>query len=98
MAKRLRAITQTEVNSVSGPSNYSQGTGTPADEFTTRSDLDRVDEVTAGVNNGSYNAQVLSVTSNNRVHIGVFSADTGNAVSDDTDLSSESFTYTAYKL
>lgn len=94
----LRASTLQDAGSVSGPSSYSQGTGTPADEFTVRSDLDRVDEASVSADAGSVNSHVVSITSNNRIHIGVYSADTGNEIQTDDDLTADTYTYEAYKL
>lgn len=94
MSDILRAASgqQSESLSQDGPSSY------PSGGFSIRTNLGRVDEAMVQTDDMGFDAKVSQVTDNNVLQVAVVSQDSGNEVSDSTDLSGVSFTYDAYRL
>lgn len=95
---RAQSGQETEIQSQSGPGTYDSG-------FSIRSKLGRVDEFTVDTDNGSWEARADSITSvgsgaggQNIMVVTVFSQSTAVEAPNDEDLSSVSFTTTAYRL
>lgn len=82
---------QIETDTVDGPTYNTGG-------FTISTNLGRVDEFIVYANGSGYEARYASTESNNQAVVTVHSQGSGDEVGDDTDLTGETFTYTAYRL
>lgn len=89
----LRAASgqHTESDTVSGVTYNTGG-------FTVNTNLGRVDEAMVEARGSLYEARFDSVISNNGLVVTVHSQASGDELADDTDLTGENFTYTAYRL
>lgn len=93
-ATLLRGGQQLEVDSVDGPDNSGDDTG-----FEIKTNLGRVDQATVQSDDSDYYAasEVSDDASDNTITVTVFEQDGDAEVTDDTDLSDSTFTYTAIR-
>lgn len=82
-----------QVDSIAGPGSYESGDG-----FSITTNLGRVDEATAEIDNSTWDARATGVADNNTVVVSVFSSDSAGEAPQDTDLSGDEITYSASRL